>query len=283
VLGALTGKGELRTDKLVVQNAPVLEKLSGALALEQLRSPSLGTAHVSFDVADGRVHVKPFDVSVGGITMTVGGSNGVDQSIAYQLALALPRTALGGAATSAVQRLAAKAGGSASSLAGGEVVKLAAQVAGTVTSPTVSTSFAGMANSLGEATKSAATTMANERVAEAKQKADSVATEARRRASEEANRIVAEADQQAATIRLQARALADSARSRANVRADSLLARATNPAARIAAQAATDKLRREADQQADRMVREADARADGVVAQAKQRANAVAPARGEGQ
>ena len=281
VLGALTGNGTLSTDKLVVQNAPVFEKLSSALALEQLRSPSLGSAHVSFDVADGRVHVKPFDVTAGGITMTVGGSNGIDQSLAYQLALALPRTALGGAATSAVQRLAAKAGGSATSLAGGQVVKLAALVAGTVTNPTVSTSFAGMANSLGEATKSAATTMVNERVAVAKLKADSAATEARRRASEEADRIVAEADQQAAAIRAQARTLADSARSRASVRADSLLARATNPAARIAAQAATDKLRREADQQAARIVREADARADGVVAEAKKRAGTIAPVRRE--
>lgn len=279
VLGTLTGKGELKTDKLVVQNAPVLEKLSGALSLDQLRSPSLGAARVAFNVADGRLHVKPFDVSTGGVTMTVGGSNGIDQSLAYDLALALPRTSLGSAATSAVQRLAARAGSGASSLAGGAVVKLAAKIGGTVTSPNVSTSFAGMANSLGEATKSAANAMVNEKIADAKLKADSVADDARRRASEEARRIVADANAQAATIRAQARALADTARQQANVRADSLLARATNAAARIAAQAATDRLRREADQQADRIVREADARADGIVSQANQRASSLAPAR----
>jgi hypothetical protein len=280
VFSALTGRGDLKTDRLVVQNAPILEKLSGALSLDQLRSPSLGTVRLAFDVADGRVNVKPFDVNAGGVTMTVGGSNGIDQSLAYDLALALPRAALGEAATGAVQRLATKAGGSASSLAAGQVVKIAAKVVGTVSSPTVSTSFAGMANSLGEATKSAATGMVNAHVAEAKQKADSAATEARRRATEEASRIVAEADQQAAAIRAQARALADSARSRANLRADSLLARATNPAARIAAQAATDRLRREADQQSERIVREADTRADGVVAEARRRSSAIAPARG---
>lgn len=283
VLGALTGKGELKTDRLVVKDAPVLEKLSGALSLDQLRSPSIGTARVAFDVADGRVHVKPFDVTAAGVTMTVDGSNGIDQSLAYNLALALPRTALGDAATSTVQRLAAKAGGSASTVASGQVVKLAAKVAGTVSSPTVSTSFAGMANSLGEATKDAATAVVNERVAQAKQKADSAAEAAKKRASEEASRIVAEAEQQATTIRAQARTLADSARSRANVRADSLLARATNPAARFAAQAATDRIRREADQQAQRIVREADARADGVVAEARRRAGTVAPAKSDGQ
>ncbi len=282
-LGTLTGRGDLKTERLVVQDAPVLEKLAGALSLEQLRSPSLGTVRLAFDVADGRVSVKPFDVSAAGLTMTVGGSNGIDQSLAYDLALALPRAALGETATGTVQRLASKAGGSASALSAGQVVKLAAKVAGTVTSPTVSTSFAGMANSLGEATKSAATSMANERVAEVKQKADSAATEARRRATEEATRILAEADEQAAAIRAQARALADSARTRAKLHADSLLARATNPAARIAAQAATDRLRKEADQQADRAVREADSRADSLVAAARKRAGTLAPAQRAGQ
>lgn len=279
VFGALTGRGDLKTDRLVVRNAPVLEKLSGALSLPQLRSPSIGTARVAFDVADGRVNVKPFEVNAGGLSMTVGGSNGIDQSLAYDLALALPRTAPGDAASSAVRRLVARAGGSASTLAAGQVVRIAAKVAGTVSNPTVSTSFAGMASSLGEATRSAATGMVIERVAQAKQKADSAAADARRRASEEASRALAEADQQAAAIRAQARVLADSARSRANLRADSLLARATNPAARIAAQAATDRLRREADQQADRIVREADARADGVVAEARKRAATATAAR----
>jgi hypothetical protein len=283
VFGALTGRGDLKTDHLVVQDAPVLEKLAGSLSLAQLRSPSLGAVRLAFDVADGRVKVKPFDVNAGGVTMTVGGSNGIDQSLAYDLALALPRTALGDAATGAVQRLAAKAGGSASSVAAGQVVKIAAKVVGTVSNPTVSTSFAGIASSLGEATRSAASGMVNERVADARHKADSAAVEAHRRATEEADRIVAEADQQAAAIRTQARALADSARSRANARADSLLARATNPAARIAAQAATDKLRREADQQADRIVREADVRADGVVAEARKRAGSISSAPRVGQ
>ena len=282
VLSGLTGRGDLRTEKLVVQDAPVLEKLSSALSLDQLRSPAFGAVRLAFDLADGRVHVKPFDVNVAGMTMTVGGSNGIDQSLKYDLALALPRNALGSATTSAVQRLAAKAGSSASTLAAGQVVKLAAQVAGTVTNPVVSTSFAGMANSLTDATKGAATAMVNERVAEAKQKADSAAAEAQRKASAEAARIVAQADSQAASIRAHARAFADSARHLASARSDSLVARATNPAARFAAQAASDRLKREADQQADRAVREADAKADGIVAEARKKAGTLASAPGNG-
>jgi len=252
ILGGLTGRGDLRTEKLVMQNAPVLEKLSSALSLDQLRSPAIGTVRLAFDVADGRVHVKPFDVNAAGLTMTVGGSNGIDQSLKYDLALALPKTGLG----------------------------TAAQVVGTVSNPAVSTSFAGMASSLTDATKGAASAMANQQVATARLKADSAAAEAQRKASAEATRILAQADSQAANIRANARAVADSARRMASVRSDSLVARATNPAARIAAQAASDRLRREADQQADRAVREADAKADDVVAQARKRVSATT-SRGE--
>src|SRR4029077_4658430 len=67
VFTALTGKGEIGTQRLVVPGAPVLDMLSSALSLEQLKSPGLGAVHASFDVADGRVHVKPVNLKVGGI------------------------------------------------------------------------------------------------------------------------------------------------------------------------------------------------------------------------
>jgi hypothetical protein len=278
IFKALTGKGAIETERLVVQGAPVLEKLADALSLEQLRKPALGIVRASYDVADGRVHVKPFVVKTNGIDMTVVGSNGIDQSLSYDLALAVPRAVLGAAASNAVARLAAQAGKAGTDTGG--VVQLGAQVAGTVTNPTVRANFAGMAATARDAAQNAVRQEVATRTAVVKQKVDSAAEEARRRARAEADRIVAEAERQAATIRTEARTLAASARREGGIRADSLQARATNPVARIAAQAATDRMRREADQQAERLVREADARADGIVAQAKRQADALVPPRG---
>jgi hypothetical protein len=270
IFTALTGKGAIETDRLVVQGAPVFEKLSDALKLEQLRKPSLNSVKASYDVADGRLHVQPFVVKVGGIDMTVAGSNGIDQSLTYDLSLAVPRALLGGAAGSAAATLVSPAG---------ESVQLGAQVTGTVTNPTVTPSFGGMASSA----RALATDLVQQgvatRTAAVKQKTDSVAEEARRRARAEAERIVTEATRQADTIRAKARTLAEATRREGSTRADSLQARATNPMARIAAQAAADRLRREADQQAERIVREADARADGIVMQAKRRAGEPLPPR----
>ena len=280
VFTALTGKGAIETERLVVQGAPVLEKLADAVSLEQLRKPALGAVKASFDVADGRVHVKPFAVKVNGIDMTVAGSNGIDQSLKYDLALAVPRSLLGAAGGSAVAKLAAQAGRSGTDAAAGEVVQLGAAVTGTVTNPTVKPNFAGVIASAKDAVQAAVGQEVATRTAAVKQRADSATEEARRRARAEADRIVAEAERQAATVRAEARTLADAARREGNARADSLQARATNPMARVAAQAATDRLRREANDKADRIVREADARADGIVAQARRQADAMVPARG---
>jgi hypothetical protein len=214
----------------------------------------------AYDVADGRLHVKPFVVKVNGIDMTVAGSNGVDQSMTYDLSLAVPRTALGAAGTSMVARLASQAGASTEA-ASAETVQLGAQVTGTVTDPTVKPSFGGTVASARDLAKSTVLQAGTARANAAREKADSAAENARARAR-------AEAERQAAAIRANARTLAAATKREGNDRADSLMVRATNPVARMAAQAATDRIRREADQRAEQIVREADARADAIVAAA---------------
>lgn len=277
VFNALTGKGEIATERLVVQGAPVLDKLSSALSLEQLKSPGLGAVKASFDVADGRVHVKPMSLKVGGIDMTASGSNGVDQSLTYDLALAVPRSLLGAGATSAITKLAAKAGQLGATLPAGEVVQLLAKVTGTVTSPNVTTNFAGMAASVKDAAQNAAKQMASTATETVKAKVDSAADAAKAKARAEADRIIAEAQRQADTIRAVAQATADKIKKDASVRIDSLVAKASNPIAKIAAQKAGDQLRNQANQQADKAVQEANARADALVSAAKAKADAIAP------
>jgi hypothetical protein len=272
VLTALTGKGEISTDSLVLRGAPVMQKLAGALSLSRLESPALGALHAAIDIADGRLHVKPFTVSAGGIDLTASGSNGVDQSLSYDLALSIPRSLLGPDATSAITKLASAAGRIGAALPAGDVVQLRAKVGGTVVNPTVSTNFAGMATSMAAATKEATQQVATAAVQTAQAKVDSAADAAKAKARAEADRLVADAERQADSIRAAARVTADAMRREANARVDSLVAKATNPVAKIAAQKAADQLRKQTDQRIDGVLHAADARADSLVAQAKLRA-----------
>jgi Archaeal/vacuolar-type H+-ATPase subunit H len=267
VFTALTGQGGFETERLVMQNAPVLGKLADALSLDAIRNPAIGAFNANFDVADGRLHIKPFTVKLAGMDVNVTGSNGIDQSIKYDLGMAVPSSMLGGAAGRTVSNLALQAGKAGFNLTGAGAVQIGAQLTGTVTNPSVRPSFGGVAGSATDMAKQVATTG----VATAKLKADSAAGEARRRASAEADRLVKEAEAKATTIREQARALAATTKAQGYAHADSLQAKATNPIAKMAAQAATDRLRREADQRADQIVREADGKADALVARRSSR------------
>jgi len=277
VFTALTGKGEVATERLVLSNAPVLTKLSSALSMDALKSPGIGAVRAAFDVADGRVHLKPMALKLGGVDVTASGSSGIDQSLKYDMALSIPRELLGPAATSTITKLAAKAGSLGATLPAGQVVQLMAAVGGTVTDPSVSTNFTGMAASIRDATQNAAKQIAATAVATATAKKDSVVDAVSAKARAQADSLVAAATRQADTIRAAARQLADKVRRDANVRIDSLVAKATNPLAKLAAQKAGDKLRSDADQQANKLVREADTRADSLVSQAKQKAATLAP------
>ena len=280
VFSALTGKGDIQTERLVVEGAPILEKLATTLSLQQLRNPALDALRATFEIIDGRLHVQPFVMRFAGMDMRVAGSNGIDQSLSYDVGLAVPRAILGSAANEAVARLAAQAGRAGVDLSAGEVVQLGAKVTGTVTDPAIKANFVGMAGSAREAVQDLARQQVETRTEAVRQTVDSAAEAARARARAEADRIVAEAERQAATIRAEARDLAETVRREGKERADSLLARASSPAAKMAAQVATDRLRREADDRAARLVREADARADDLVARAKQQADALLPPEG---
>ena len=48
VFSALTGKGEIATERLVVSDAPVLTKLSSALSMDALKSPGIGAIRAAF-------------------------------------------------------------------------------------------------------------------------------------------------------------------------------------------------------------------------------------------
>jgi hypothetical protein len=277
---AVSGQGDVESQNVALQGVPALAKLADALSIPSFRSPTLDALRASFAFANGRVAIKPFTVKMAGVDVGVSGSHGLDQSLKYDLSLGIPRALLGGSAGAAITKLVSQAGKAGLDISNAEAVQLKAQITGTITNPTVTVNFAGMAASAREAVETAVAQQVATQTAAVKAQADSAADEARRKATAEAERLIAEAEQQAATIRADARTLAATVRREGNERADSLLVRATSPAAKLAAKVVVDRVRREADQQAERGIREADARADSLVARAKRQADALIPPKG---
>jgi hypothetical protein len=265
----LSGKGSLETSELLVQGLPLLGRLADAVKLSQLRSPTLDSLRASFEIRDGRMYLKPFQVGLGKTLMRVEGSHGIDQSLQYTLGLRVPRSELGPDANRAIAALVSRAGKTGIDLQTAESVSLDIRVGGTLTSPTIQTNLGDVVASAGQSVKQAAQTEIAERVDSAKARADSAANAAKQKAREQAGRVIAEAEQRAAEIRAEAQKLADNVRREGNERADTLEARATNPVAKAAARAAANRLRKEANDKADGITREANKRADDLVAKAR--------------
>jgi len=250
----LSGGGNVQTSNLDLKDFPPLEKVVAVTKLNFLDNPGLNALRAAFQIKEGRLFVQPFDVKIGGTTINVAGSNGLDQSLAYTLGLKVPRSMLGGAANQAISSLASQAGKVGVDLSAAPEIGLGIQLGGTVTNPTVKADVSSAASSVKETAQQAVTQAVN-------QKVDSAGA-----------RLVAEAEQKAAGIRQQGESLAASVKRTGYLQADSLTAKAQGPIAQLAAKPAADQLRKQADSKAAGIISEANKRADDLVAEAKRKA-----------
>jgi hypothetical protein len=251
---ALSGKGSLQTSEVVLKDFPALEKVVDVTKLRFLDNPALDALRAAFQIRDGRLFVQPFDVKLGGTTMTVSGSNGFDQSLQYTLGLEVPRSMLGGEANQAIAGLVSKAGQAGVDLSAAPRIPLAIQLGGTVTNPSVKADVGTLTSSVAKGAEQAVKQAVT-------QKVDTAAA-----------RLVAQAEQKAAALRQEAQTLSEKVKGEGYQQADALTAKATNPLLKAAAAPAADQLRKQADSKAADIVREANQRADSLVAQARRQA-----------
>lgn len=247
----LNGKGNLSTSQLLIKDFPPLEKAVDVTKLNFLNNPTLQALKAAFAIRDGRLFMNPFDVKLGPVAATISGSNGLDQSLDYNLNLKVPRALLGGGANQALSGLLAKAGKAGVDLNAAPEIPLGIKFAGKLTSPDVSADVGSLTSSVAGSVQDAAKVAVTEKVDSAKAK------------------LVAEAEQRAAAIKQQAESTAAQLKREAYARADSLEAKASTPLAKVAAKPAADQIRKQADKKAASLVSEASKRADSLVAGAR--------------
>jgi hypothetical protein len=255
----LTGKGSFLTTQVAISNFPPMEKMFDVTKLKLLDNPTMQTFKGAFQVREGRLFVQPFDVKVGGATMNIAGSNGLDQSLQYNVGLKVPRSLLGGGANEAIAGIVSKAGQAGVNLSAAPEIPLSIQLGGTVTSPTVKADIGSLTSSVAQGAEQAVKQAVTAKV-------DSAAL-----------RLVADAEQKAAQIRQQAESLAANVKRTGYQQADSLTSKAKSPFEKLAAKPAADQLRKQSDQKAAGIISEADKKADDLVAEAKRKAGTPTP------
>lgn len=262
MINTLSGTGEVRSESVQIVESGCFDKIKSVLKIDPAYTNIVKDLKATFIINDGRLFVKPFDVSLGKIRLNVSGDQGLDRTINYLVKAEIPREELGEAAGALMSSFASQAAALGFVATPPEVIKINLNVGGTVRAPAITPSFAGgSVTSVAEAVTDTIRQEVTDRVNEA--------------ARVQADRILKEADNNARILREEATKSAEVIRSEADLRGKKLVkdAEAHGPIAVAAARRAAEALNREADKRAMQLVTEADSRADKLLAEAKAKAD----------
>jgi len=164
-MGSISGNGNMLLIKGILSKFTPVAKVAQALNINQLQQDVvLNNLKGDFQVANGKVLVKPFNVKMNNIDMEIGGLNGFDKSIDYTVNMKVPRALLGSKANDVVNNLAGQAANKGVALKVSDVVNVQVKLGGFINDPSVKTDFKQSATSLANDLKDQALSMAQTKI-----------------------------------------------------------------------------------------------------------------------
>jgi hypothetical protein len=132
IFQTLDGTGIITVLKAAVKNVPIIDKISNLTNFEELKSFVIENRYIDAQIVDGKLVVKPFDVSVGNIDMSVGGSTSANGALDYITALNVPAGKIGREVNNKLANVLGK-----ETIAGSDRVTLKLNIGGTYSNPKV--------------------------------------------------------------------------------------------------------------------------------------------------
>ncbi len=104
-LNSINANGVLQVQDCKITGLNTLEKLGSLTKLANLNNLELKNTLITFEIKNGRIYVKPFDIKAGEYTITAAGSNGFDQTLDYNIDVDMPAGQVGQMAQDFVGKL----------------------------------------------------------------------------------------------------------------------------------------------------------------------------------
>ena len=139
----LSAAGFIETLSAILNNFKPLNEISTKLNIPYLNKLELKNTKNWFEVKDGTVTVKPFDVQMRDVAMKIGGMHGLTNEMNYQIVTKAPRKLLGTAANSGLNFLSKEASKYGVNLAQGEFINVRFDLTGSLFSPKVAMKVLG--------------------------------------------------------------------------------------------------------------------------------------------
>mgnify|MGYP000402763621 CR=1 FL=1 len=90
ILASVQGSGSLSTKDLSLSGVKFIDQLADIVKKPSLKEIKAKDISIDFEIADGRVNTKPFDLKLGDYAMNLSGSTGLDQTINYKGKITMP-------------------------------------------------------------------------------------------------------------------------------------------------------------------------------------------------
>lgn len=280
IYNTLAGNGSLLSNQVTIEGFEPLEKLADALELKKLSKQTLDNVRATFEFADGKVKVKPFDIKMGKINTTVGGTTSFEQDIDYELKMNIPKEEIPGE----VLKIAEQAIAKAKNIPGFNMKELPANIpvtaliTNTVKDPKIKTDLKEKLLELGGDIKGGVKDFVDDKVEEAKDSVKAViddkVDEAKAELEKKKQELLDAAQKQANDIKAEGKKLGDKTRAEANKNAQKLIDEAgSNPLKKKTAEIGAKKIREEGEKSAQKIENEANTRADNIMKQAREKAD----------
>ncbi len=303
-LNSISAKGFLQTINGTLINFEPVQKLADKLNIKQLKSLNLENTKNWFEVENGRVTVKPFDIKSNGINMNISGSHGLSAEMNYNIKAKIPRNLLqknaaGQAADKGLNFLQGQASKLGIDIAQSEFINVSALLTGTISDPKIKISLLGAdgeaatLDNLVDNVKDQAIDKASElieektgvdvqnieeEIKETKEnlsaKADAEIAALREKSEANITKLINEAEKRAQQTRDEAQKLSDKTKNEGYKQAESLIKKAgNNPFKKKGAEIAAKKLKEETDKKANQIVQKGEDTAQGILKKANDQAS----------
>ncbi len=90
VMSAVQGKGALSTKDLSLSGVKFIDQVADIVKKPSLKEIKVKDLNIDFEIKDGRVTTKSFDLKLGDYNMNLSGSTGLDQTIDYTGKITMP-------------------------------------------------------------------------------------------------------------------------------------------------------------------------------------------------
>ena len=131
-LATLSGKGLFDVVRAAIGQSEALNKISALTTLPDLKNFVVINKKIQANIVNGNLVVQPFELVIGDIKMTLGGSNSLTGALAYVTAINTPTGKLGNALSSKLTQLTG-----VQNIQGTDRVTLGLNIGGTVQAPVV--------------------------------------------------------------------------------------------------------------------------------------------------